>query len=434
MRTSIALGLLILSVAAACCAGCKQNHAPQDDEPTSPLTAMNEEIRQGRWDQAWRLSDAVLTDHRDDHQVLAKLARVAFESDHPNESADLLMAACRAEAFKNETRIQQAVVAAIFVGRLFDAIDFLTAAVTAQPEQLQTRRLIFDLLMGMENRTLAEPHGRYLVLNRRFDVELLTSLCNTGRNPPEPDSLAKIVARNPNDKRPLIPQAMIAMDQGLYADAIMKLEEILDAHPESVQSQILLGEAIVEAGKYDSLDSWAARLQGAYKEEVGYWQTVGDWASHQNDHCGAARCYWEATQRDSYVLDAWTGLRTALNQLQNCDANVTSETLESIDRCIERLKRLRQARHRFVRSRSISRATAVEIALILSELGRLWEAEAWLTVALTLPEDPSTDVTAARDAVVSKMSKQTPWQVQQGHPELQIDLSHLALPAVAHRN
>ncbi len=431
MRETIALRCLISILLLSCSTGCGRISPWHDAEPAlSPLEVMNEAMRQGRWDEAWQLSDAVAKEHAADRRVLTKLARVAFESQHPSESADFLIAACRAESFADEDRVQQAVVAAVFVGRLFDALAFLAAAVADQPEQLQTRRLIFDLLMGIENRTPAQPHGQYLVLKRRFDVELLTSLCNTGRNLPESDSLDKVLARNPSDKRPLIPQAMGALDKGLFTDAIVQLEQILDAHPECVQAQVLLGEALVAAGNFDALKVWHDRLQGAYENEVSYWKTIGDWASHDQDHAAAARAYWEATKRDSYMLDAWVGLRAELSQVNVAEMALPPTTLTAIEHCIEQLRRLKQARYRFVKSRSISRVTALEIAEILEDLGRLWEAEAWLAIASTLPEDPTADIVTARQEVVAKLSQDTPWQVRQGHPELELDLSHLPLPAM----
>jgi len=340
------------------------------------------------------------------------------------------MSACRIESFANEDRIQQTVVAAIFVGRLFDALEFLTEAVNAQPDQLNTRRLIFDLLIGLEERTKDEPHGRYLVQKRRIDVNLLISLCNTERNSLEPTALEKMMTRNPADKRPLIGKALSALDKGLYRDAIKHLEEILDAHPESSQAQVLLGEAIVGAADFAALGSWEDRLQGEYEREPGYWLTLAQCASHRQDHVGAAAAYWQATERDSLLIDAWKGLGLELQQLGSSETTVTSDTFDSIDNRILQLQRLKQAKHRFVRSRSISRVTAIEIGLTFSDLGRLWEAEAWLAVAHTLPEDPAADVDSARKAVVAKMNGETPWQLREGYPELQLDLSSLPVPAM----
>ncbi|WP_442510145.1 tetratricopeptide repeat protein [Novipirellula sp. SH528] len=430
MRRSDVAFFLLSFASLMVCGGCDR----LDSKPVQPpLEAMNEAAQQGHWDDAWQYSDAVLQQHQHDPDVLAQLAWVAFESEHPSESADLLMAACRAESFEREERVQQAFVATIHAGRLFDGLAFLTDAVEAQPEQFGTRRLIYDLLIGMENRTLAEPHGRQLVRKRKFDSELLASLCNTRRNASNDTSWEAVVARNPDDRRPLIPQAMVALDKGLPGDAIELLEGILDTHPDTVQAQILLGEALISAGQFESLEGWMDRLQGDYVNEPGYWVTLGKWASYRQDHAAAARAFWEATQRDSYAMDAWTGLSAELSQLALAEIQVTPVVMTAIEHRIELLKRLRQTKQRFIKSRSISRALANEIASTLVDLGRLWEAEAWLATAATLPEDPNVDVVTARQEVVSRLSRETPWQMQLGHPEMQLDLSHLPLPAMVTR-
>ncbi len=406
--------------------GCDRFSSQQKDATTAkPLAAFNEAVGIGQWGDAWLLTDAVREEHGDDPDVLAQLAWVAFQSEHPNESADLLMAACRLESYSREERVQQAFVAMLHVGRLFDGLDFLTDALNANPEQLGTRRLAYDLLMGLENRSEALPHGIYLVRKRKFDSELLASLCNVSRNASNDDSWAALVGLNPNDKRPLIPQAMIALGKGLHGDAITVLEEILRAHPENVQALILLGEAYVDAGQFEALETWADRLRGDYESEAGYWLTIGKWAYHRDDHAAASRAYWEATKRDPLKLEGWQGLRQELDELSLAEFQISESTIKAIDDRLEDLRNLKRTKDRFVKSRSISRALAKEISSILVSLGRLWEAEAWLAIATNLPEDPSADVVAARQDLQSQLTANTPWQLQDGHEEIQLDLSAL---------
>ncbi len=390
----------------------------------NPLAALNVAVGLNQWNDAWLLTDAVRTVHRNDPDVLAHLAWVAFKSEHPNESAELLMDACQVERYALEERVQQAFVATVHVGRLFEGLDFLEAALNSQPEQLVTRRLAYDLLMALENRSQAMRHGMFLVRKRKFDSELLVSLCNVSRNASSDESWAALVGRNPNDKRPLIPQAMIALSKGLHGDAIVLLEDILQSHPENVQAQILLGEAYVDAGHFESLEVWAERLQGDYEFEVGYWVTMGKWSSHHDNHPAALRAFWEATKLDSLALEGWQGLRQELD-LSLDEFRVPDSTNKAIDDRIEDLRSLKRAKDRYVKSRSISRALAKEISSTLVRLGRLWEAEAWLAIATKLPEDPNVDIETARQSVQSLLTVNTPWQLHHGHAEIELDLSHL---------
>ncbi len=415
-----------------CCAsaqlfcGCDQNSSIRNSEKTNePLQDLQDAVRLGQWDTAWLFSDRVREKYSEDADILAQLAWVAFKCEHFDESADLLISACRAESFSREERVQQAFLATIQGGRLFDGLDFLGDVLKAQPEQLGTRRLIYDLLMGLEDRSQAIPHGRYLVRKRKFDSELLASLCNVSRNASNDEAWKSLVDRNPRDKRPLIPQVMIDLSKGLYADAIELLQEILASHPENVQAQVLLGEAYVRSGDFSPLSKWADRLQGNYENEVGYWVTMGEWKSQLNDHAGSARAYWKASRLDPLALAAWQGLREELGHLPSHEFQVSEETNDAIGNRIEELGHLKQVKDRFVKSRSISRELAVEISTVLVNLGRLWEAEAWLAIATKLPDDPSVDVDAARQAVQSRLTVNTPWQLDDGHVEMQLDLSSL---------
>ena len=77
---------------------------------------------------------------------------------------------------------------------------------------------------------------------------------------------------------------------------------------------------------------------------------------------------------------------------------------------------------RFDQMGSISRRLATDIAIELEKLGRLWEAEAWASIAMTLPRDDTVDVEGVRAKIVTQLTGQTPWQVTEGRPELQSEL------------
>ncbi len=399
----------------------------------SPLDAMNEEVRRGRWIEAWQYVELVATEYPDDPKVLAKLARVAHESQHPNDAARLLIAACRAESFADEKRNEQAVVATTAAGKLYNGMEFLSEVVEAQPNQLESRRLLFDLLIGTENRPRAIPHGRFLIQKRRFDLELLTSLSNTELRTLDSSPLSEMIARNPSDKRPLIGDAKAAFDKGLFAEAISALRQILISHPADLPAQVLLGKSLVASGQFQELEAWADALQGDYESHAGYWLTIGDWARHRKQYTQAVRAYWESARRDSDVLEAWVRLQGVFNQNESALPKLSNDVVQGIEQRIDQLSRFHQVKNRFVRTGSISRAISVEIVSTLTELGRLWEAEAWAAIALTFPEDPATDVPAARQAIVAKLNQNVPWQIMEGHPELQIDLSTVELPSLVRK-
>ena len=396
----------------------------------TPIEAMNEQVRRGHWNEAWQYVKAVESQHSDDAKILTKLAKVAHESQHPTDAARLLIAACRAESFAEEKRNGQAFVAMIAVGRLYDGMNFLTEVVTKQPDQLESRRLLFDLLIGTENRHLAVPHGRYLIQKRRFDLELLMSLSNTERRTLDFAPLGEMVARNPSDKRPLIGAAKATFDKGLFVEAIKTSQQILASYPSDMPAQMLLGQALVSSGQYAELDSWSQALQGDYTSQDEYWLIVGDCALYRNETAHAARAFWEATRQDADRLQSWVRLRSVIPETKP-SLNLSEETIAGIDQRIDRLSRLQEIKNRFAKNQSNSPAIAMELVSTLIDLGRLWEAEAWTAIALTFPADTAVDVPGKRLAIVAQLTLSTPWQLIDGHRELQLDLSRLELPKIA---
>ena len=258
MTVSKSLLLATLSaVAVALLAGCgsrSSNSTGVEEVPQRPLRAMTAAARRGQWQQAWEFADAVLEKHAGDPQAIATVAQVAHESGKPDIAAELLVRSCRAESFQNESRNQQALIAMIGVGRLHDGMEMLEAAVEKQPLQYETRRLLYDLQMGSENRIAGIPHGRFLVRHRRFDLELLETLSNTERRTQENKPLEDMASRNPRDKRPLMGEAKEKFDAGDYPQSLEILRSIVLDHPGYIPAQALLGRALAASGQYDELE------------------------------------------------------------------------------------------------------------------------------------------------------------------------------------
>ncbi len=429
------------AVAAARLAGCggkPSNSTAIEAVPPRPLRAMNSAIRRGQWQQAWEFSDAVLEKYADDPQVIATVAQLAHKNGKPGIAAELLVRSCRAESFQSELRNQQALIAMIGVGRLHEGMEMLEEAVEKQPLQYETRRLLYDLQMGSENRIAGIPHGRFLVRHRKFDLELLQTLSNTERRTLENKPLEDMASRNPRDKRPLMGEAKANFDSGDYPQSIEILRTIVQDHPDYIPAQALLGRALAASGQYDELEKWAAEFDeegggptDQIQDSVGYWLALGDWSRAKGYTAAAARAYWEAARRDADVMESWSKLSTALKQLQAAGTDLPAATVESIEQRATQLSAFNQLKHRFERTGSISRAIVVDIVKTLRDLGRLWEAEAWASLALTLPEDDAVQTELVRAEIVAMLRQRTPWQLTDRHPELQADLAHLELPPIS---
>ncbi len=429
-RWNVFLLPLICAVMVGCGGGSSDPAAGVDDPPERPLRAMNSAIRRGQWQQAWELSDAVLTKYPDDADAIMTVARVAHENQKPEIAAKLLEDACRAESFQNERHVQQAMVAMIAVGKLHEGMEMLEEAIGKQPLQHETRRWLYDFYMGTENRNAGVPHGRFLVRQRNFDVELLLSLSNTERRTQDAKPLEEMTSRNPDDLRPQLGTAKTDFDLRDYDKTIQTLQTIVRAHPDYLPAQALLGRALAASGRWDELDQWARSQTEQIEAFSGYWIALGDWARAKQQNAAAARAYWEATRRDPDVVEAWSKLSTTLQELKSAGNEYPDQVLAGIEQRASLLSRFNQLKYRFEKTGSISRALVVEIVQTLRDLGRLWEAEAWASIASTLPEDDTVAVQDVRASIVAMLRQNTPWQLTEQHAEFELDLANLDLPSI----
>ena len=395
----------------------------------------------GQFEEAWGYVDQVVEKYGDDPEILAQVAQLAHNSKKPEQAADYLVLACEAENYEQPQRVQQAMVALVGVGQLFRGLDLLSNALNDHPNQHESRRWLFDLLMGCEDRQEGLQHGRRLIRERQFDVELLKALGNTEYRTMEVQPLLQMTERFPEDTRPLLGDARQKFDERDFEGAATVLQSIIDRFPEYAPAQSLLGRVMAGSENWKSLENWASMVPKEVANYPEYWLALGDWARNKEDFEQAARCYWEATRVDGELAEPWTKLGLALRQAEAkpkpaedsgsaVKAQVTPMLLTAIDRRSTQLSQLNQQRQKFDRSGGVSRETAVEIATTLNSLGRRWEAEAWCSVALLLPEDESVPVEKIRKEILQQLSEETPWQIKNLFDELNADLTHLAMPAI----
>ncbi len=423
----------IFFLLAACIApgGCgKSSDQSTAPAPVKPYRAMKAAMQKGDWAEAWKASSAVLVNHPDDAEVIATVARVAHENELPEEAAELLVDACRAESFRRSPRVQQAMIALIGIGRLHEGMEMLEEAVAAQPLQHDTRRWLYDFYMGTENRKAGVVHGRYLVRQRQFDVDMLLTLSNTERRTHDSDPLQEMISRNPKDKRPQMGTAKSKFDSGDYEKAIETLQTIVQAHEDYLPAQSLLGRSLAAAARWEELESWTGSQSSSIEAYPGYWIALGDWARTKQENAAAARAYWEACRRDPDIMESWSKFNTTLQLVQSAGGDLPEEVLAGIENRVTLLSRFNQLKHRFERTGKISRATAVEMVETLGKIGRLWEAEAWASITLSLPEDDSVDAQQTRQSIVNRLSQDTPWQLTEQQPEFEFDFSFLELPTI----
>lgn len=404
----------------------RPSSGPADDtnsvEYSRPLQAMQAAVDSGNWNLAATHLDAVLISHPSDAAALELAAQVAYQTGRPDQAADLLTDAVAATEFSDTTLAQRAVIGLIGVGRLMDGIELLDKVVARSPDQTVLRRLLFDLRMGVDDRSLAILDGRALVKQRSFDADLLLMLDIGARRKEENQSFESMVQRHPSDLRPLTGKAMTQMDHGDLEQALETANRIVDAHPSWRPARWIQGRALVQLRRTDELVAWFENSTAADTESPWYWMVLGDWHRDGGQLDDSIACYWQSIQREPGLLQAWQKLGSALQELASLSERIDQATLQVVSNGVDRLSRIRQDKENFLFQGKTSPELAIEIAKGLEEFGRLWEAEAWSAIAMTLPGN-KTRVDQYRQNLVKRLRKETPWDT--------IDPPLFGLPALA---
>lgn len=401
-------------------------NAPQIQ--SGSLAAMQAAANDGKWDEAFACSNEVLLQHPGNADVMSQVARVAYFAKKPRFAAELLRDACITESFQNESRGLQAVVALIGVGQLYDGIEMLEQAVAVQPMHFELRRWLFDFYIGTEDRLAAFPHAEYLIRHRKFDAELLVSLASMPRRSYDWTPLDQMVERNPDDQRPRLGRAKKLFDQGKFDESIGLLDQILKRHPDSMVTNALKARVLAASSQFDAVSELVSQVPDGTERYPDFWLAMGDLARSEGAPGEAARAYWESTRCDPNVTEAWSKLANVLVAAKDFSSVISDD----VDAAAERAKKLNQLDRLVERFDQLGRESseqAIDVAKSLSGLGRLWEAEAWAALAMTLKGPALVPTNQTRESIIAVMSKGTPWQVSIGQPALQLDLTMLPLPS-----
>ena len=377
---------------------------------------------------AEKLSRAALLRYPNDVAILRLAADVAFATGRPAVAAELVAEAAVADGFADEQLVQNAVLAFVGTGRLFELIELLDQVVAAYPERHESRRLLFDFLVNAEDHHRATPHGRILVRERQFDRVLLFSLATIEQRNMETHSMKELQNRNPDDPRLKIAELRSSVDLGKWNEVEETILEILRHSPNYTPAQILFGQYIVYSHQLDRIGEWLDCVTDETKDRWQYWALLGDVAGRRGNREQAARAYLESVRKNPDVGEVLAKLARSLEQLRRSGASIDEATITAVNQRAQLLSRFSQEKERLYKLGNRSNAIIIQMSKTLVELGRLWEAEAWTAYAMTIPDDDASSVRAMRQSIVDRLTAETPWR-QAPPPRLaNLDLSHYPMP------
>ena len=254
------------------------------------------------------------------------------------------------------------------------------------------------------------------------DPETLQVLADPRRVEPDIEMCERLLAKNPDDLRPQFGLARAEANQLAWSKVKARLQPVLQQHPEFLPGQMLYGLAVVQEGAFTALPEWHQSVPESARDFPDYWMVAGCWAEHEQKYDEAARAFWEAVRLDSSGYpEALPKLLFSLKQLKR-DKEASEVAVQ-----INRATVLSDCVKTHLERGGSSQAAAFAVSDAMLSMGRLWEAEGWARLAVSLPEDKLNDTRERYLNVRSKMTAQSPWQSPEAMLANHLDLSDLPL-------
>ena len=186
-----------------------------------------------------------------------------------------------------------------------------------------------------------------------------------------------------------------------YEQAITLARQSIRARKSLVAAHVVLGRALLRAGDGENIPVWQTELPETAGEEPEVWVIRGDYLRRQDQLSAAARCYWEALKRHPDHRAANYQLAELLRDL---DREAEAEPFRRRSRQLQELKEIDDL--------LVSAEKRNPIGLLetkvrhLLEMGRAWEAWAWVQMSARL--DPTAGWVSELNRVVRPLVNQEP--------------------------
>lgn len=259
------------------------------------------------------------------------------------------------------------------LGRLSLAEAGYQQVLSAVREDIATRERIAFILSTSGRAWEATPHFMAIIMAGAATPTDLCLLGDLERSVDQKEYLKGCSVKAPED--PIVRLGLAAHQfwEGDEREAEQALRTLLASHPTLTAGQAMLGELLVTRSPAEFL-KWHDALPANAVEHPRIWLTRGLWARHQSALDVAARCFWEALEREPTSRRAVTQLSQILFQMKHpahADFQKRTEELSRLTQLIDEILQQKAEREPPVR----------EVAEILERIGRVWESCAWGVLA-----------------------------------------------------
>ena len=417
--------ILLMGISCLLCIACGHENSTVDvsesanDQKgaTDSLEQANQLILNGQFDAARKVIEQHLDQHPEDIAALTMAGDGAMQSSNFLKASDHYEAAVAKSNHPPQELWFKWVGATMAAEQPFETIAVLRGAVKQYPNAMQIRQNLASFLsrVGMQNE--AAEHLIWLVQRQQGSLSVLLQLSDLTRPSTDEATCRAALLQHPEDLRPLHSLALLKAEQSDWAAVKESAKQVLGQRPDFVPSLALYGRALVELGEPEQILQWIQSCPVSIEDQSHYWMAAGNWATRRGSAKQAARAYWFAARLNEDDPEALNGLSLALNKLGETEqARLVSQRLQNLVALKSHVSRL--ATWDFD-----SQTGAVDLALTLKKLGRLWEAMNWLTIAESMKQQPDSRWASVYQEIRGGMTVETPWQLPTKKVTTRLDLS-----------
>lgn len=410
--TSVSLTLVISIASLLVLTGCDETgredqnaaprtlSAPQDTSLSLAKRAIN---RQDLRSAETHLRDHLIT-HPDDLTAIEISGDVANALRKHGMSASFYREALELSDTANLALLDKFTRMQVARGQVFSAVDALTAFIDRFPDEPQAR---FDLvgllnLIGLPERSIDSL--RWLTKQGGGGLDSLLVLANPTRVEPDVQWCKEKLKQPDADRRLEYSLARFEALKLRWEHVIDRTDRILNRHTNFLPAYLLYGRALVETGQIERIPEWNRNVPDGVQHEAEYWSVVGNWAQLTGQHGLAVKSFLNVqTLAPTLYPTDLTALHQSLLHLGRPeDASIVAEQ-------VNRFSRLRDNLKTFLERKADSQSAAIMVAESLADLGRLWEADGWCKLALTLSVDKIDDLRPRFESIRSRLKSETSW-------------------------
>jgi thioredoxin-like negative regulator of GroEL len=379
-------------------------------------------MSRGQWDVAEQSLKQVLLIEPHNAEALELSADVAVARGDSSTASGIYEAAIDARGeVTDRDLLDKWAKSLLRSGRPYDYISALQTIVDRFPADRESRYDLAGIATASGVPELAVPILRWLLERGESDPESLMVLADPARVRPDIDSCKKMLSLSGKDRRAEYGLARAeAMDEDWQA-VEKRLSPIVEQFPEFVAAYALYGQALFELNEHDKLDAWYAKAPQQASQSSLYWLTLGRWEQSNGQHQNAAIAFWESMKAYGVIYpEALPLLLASLTQLGR------TEDVDAVSALMIKYTKLRDAMVLHIERATESQAACMQVAEAMLDLGRIWEAEAWARLAVSMPNDKLPDLRERYLTIRKQLNEQTPWQLPEATLAEMVDLSDLS--------